>query len=107
MRILLDECLPRRFARELPGHEVWTVPQAGWAGLTNGALLARIEGAFDAFVTIDANLAAQQNLSVLSLRIVVLRARSNALKALTPLAPKLLATLEAAEPGSVVIVEAD
>ena len=32
MRVLLDECLPRRLGRELTGHAVTTVPQAGWAG---------------------------------------------------------------------------
>jgi hypothetical protein len=39
LRVLLDECLPRRFGAALQGHVVTTVPQAGWAGLTNGALL--------------------------------------------------------------------
>jgi predicted nuclease of predicted toxin-antitoxin system len=36
MRILLDECLPKDLARELPGHEVQTVPQSGWASIGNG-----------------------------------------------------------------------
>ncbi len=40
MRILLDECVPRRFRRELPQHEVQTVPEMGWASLKNGDLLA-------------------------------------------------------------------
>jgi predicted nuclease of predicted toxin-antitoxin system len=29
MRILLDECLPKDLARQLHGHTVKTVPQAG------------------------------------------------------------------------------
>ena len=40
MRILLDECIDRRFAREIIGYEVKTVPQMGWAGVKNGKLLA-------------------------------------------------------------------
>jgi len=36
MRVLLDECLPKDFAREIPGHAVKTVPQAGWASVKNG-----------------------------------------------------------------------
>ena len=28
MNVVLDECLPKRLARELPGHEVTTVPAA-------------------------------------------------------------------------------
>ena len=31
MNILLDECVPRPLARYLEGHQVQTVPQAGWA----------------------------------------------------------------------------
>ena len=42
MRILLDECLPARLRRDLPGHEVLTVPRAGWAGVKNGKLLRLI-----------------------------------------------------------------
>ena len=53
MRVILDECLPRRLGLELPGHLVSTVPLAGWAGISNGKLLARIAGNYDAFVTID------------------------------------------------------
>jgi hypothetical protein len=59
MRVILDECLPRRLGSELSGHAVFTVQQVGLAGLANGELLARIQGSFDAFVTIDQNLEAQ------------------------------------------------
>ena len=55
MRILLDECLPKDLARELPGHDVTTVPQAGWASISNGKLLRLIadSGKFDLFLTVD------------------------------------------------------
>lgn len=39
MIILLDECIDRRLAGDIEGHEVVTVPQAGWAGIQNGELL--------------------------------------------------------------------
>ena len=39
MRILLDECVPHPLRRELPGHEVRTVVEMGWAGKRNGELL--------------------------------------------------------------------
>jgi len=57
MRVLLDECLPKRLKRELAGHEVQTVPEAGWAGRENGELLQLAAGKFDAFITIDRSLA--------------------------------------------------
>jgi hypothetical protein len=40
MRVLLDECIDRRFAREIIGYEVKTVPQMGWAGVKNGKVIA-------------------------------------------------------------------
>ena len=39
MRILLDDCLPRRLRQELPGHDVHTVPEMNWSGKQNGELL--------------------------------------------------------------------
>ena len=60
MRVILDECLPKRLARELPGHDVTTAPAAGWADVVNGELLRRISGDYDAFVTIDGNLSASR-----------------------------------------------
>ncbi len=39
MRLLLDECVPKRLKGELRGHEVKTVQDMGWAGIKNGALL--------------------------------------------------------------------
>lgn len=46
MNILLDECIDRKFARELIGYDVKTVPQMGWAGIKNGQLLALAESEF-------------------------------------------------------------
>jgi hypothetical protein len=41
MRVLLDECVPRALRNDLPGHEVKTVAELGWAGVKNGELLRR------------------------------------------------------------------
>ena len=78
MKLLLDECLPRRLKRELPGHDVSTVPERGWAGIKNGRLLALMEPDFDVFVTIDGNLRYQQNLSGRDVGLVVLSALDGA-----------------------------
>jgi len=85
LRVLLDECLPRKLKRELPGHEVFTVREMGWAGLRNGDLLARAASRFDVFLTVDGNLSYQQNLARTGLAVVVLSARSNSLRSLAPL----------------------
>jgi hypothetical protein len=102
----LDECLPRRLGLELAGHLVSTVPQAGWEGLSNGKLLALIGGNYEAFLTIDKNLPAQQKTSALSFGIVVLRAPSNHLADLRPLVPQILRMLGSLQPGAVVTVTA-
>lgn len=59
MRVLLDECLPRPFGRLIVGHEVVTVPEAGWAGKSNGKLLTLAVSDFDVFITVDKNISAQ------------------------------------------------
>ena len=62
MRILLDECVDRRLATDIVGHDVGTVPGAGWAGLQNGELLSRAQADFDVFVTVDRKLSFQKDL---------------------------------------------
>ena len=107
MRVLLDEQLPRHLARELTEHEVRTVQQQGWAGLTNDELLRRAaEEGFKVFVTADQSLEFQQNLARSRLGVFVLVAPSNALEDLLPLVPNLLIAIRGSRPGEVVRVDA-
>jgi len=106
MRVLLDECLPRRLGRSLHGHEVVTVPEAGWAGKENGELLGLAAERFDAFVTVDRNLSFQQNLRTLRIAVVVLVARSNRLVDLQPLMSRVAEALPGLTPGQVVRIGA-
>lgn len=87
MKILLDECIDRRLANEIEGHEVVTVPQAGWAGIQNGELLRLAQAQFDVFVTVDRNLSFQQHLPQFAIAVIVLQASTNRLKDLRPLVP--------------------
>jgi hypothetical protein len=107
MRVFLDECLDWRLGREFPDDDARTVPQMGWAGIKNGQLLALAQERFDAFVTVDRNLSYQQNLSNVTLVIVVLRAVSNRLPDLIPCARKARPLLAEAKAGSVVVVESE
>ena len=105
MLILLDEQLPRQFARHLVGHSVRTVQQQSWAGLKNGLLLGKAEAAgFAVLVTGDQNLEHQQNLAARKLGIVVLAAPSNALEDLLPLVPNALLAINRIQPGQVIRV---
>ena len=53
MKLLLDEYIDRKFAREFVDREMKTVPQMGWAGVKNNQLLALAEAEFDVFITVD------------------------------------------------------
>jgi predicted nuclease of predicted toxin-antitoxin system len=104
MRILIDECLPRRLKGELPGHTVSTVPEMTGSGKKNGELVELIAGDFDVFITVDQNMIYQQNLAGLSFAVIVLSASSNTLAGLTALMPQVAAALATIQPGDVVTV---
>ena len=101
MRVLLDECLPRRLKGSITGHQVVTVPEAGWAGRSNGELLDHARERFDVFVTVDRNLPPQPNLGS-GPAVVALRARSNRFQDLEPLVPELLRVLATITRGQLV-----
>jgi hypothetical protein len=66
-----------------------TTPQVGWVGITNGELLRKASSDFDVFITVDRNLAFQQNVSNLPLPVIVIHAQSNKLKDLQQYVPAL------------------
>ena len=81
MRVLLDECVPKRLGRLLSGHQVRTAPDMGWAGIRNGRLLALAAADFDVMITVDRNIEHQQNPATLPVAVLVLVAPSNAIDA--------------------------
>jgi hypothetical protein len=74
MRVLLDEQPPVDLAAELIGHAVDTIVGLRWQGVTNGELLRRAAGRYDAFVTMDRGMRHQQNLAAAPFGIVLIRA---------------------------------
>lgn len=104
MKILLDENLDWRLQRDLPEHEVKSVPLIGWAGLKNGVLLARAEKQFEVSLTMDSSMVHQQNLANYRIAVIALKAKSNRLADTRPLMPKVAAALSSAKPGTLTIV---
>ena len=101
MRVLLDENVPRKLKRAFaPTYDVTTVQEHGWSGVFNGELLRRADSEFEAFVTLDRGIGYQQDLTDLSLRIVIIRAYSNKLDDLLPLVPSVQAALKRLAPGA-------
>lgn len=90
MKVLLDECVPRRFKNSLSRHDCSTVPEEGFAG------------GFQVFLTLDRGIEYQQNLHPRTIAVVIIRTKSSRLAELLPHVPDLLQLLESIEPGQVV-----
>ena len=101
MKVLLDECVNQRLARDFIGHEVSTVAQMGWKSKENGELLALAAKAFDVFVTTDRNLSFQQNVQNLGIAVVVMTAHTNRLADLRRIVPALLKVMPFLKKGEV------
>lgn len=107
MKVLIDECLPKRLTRELPGHYARMVQQMGWSGRKNGLLLRSMaENQFEGFITADKNLPFQQNMSGLPIVLIILRVESNRYRHIAPLLPLVLEALGAASRGDVIRLNA-
>ena len=105
MRILLDECVPRRLRREFQAHDVRTVVEMGWSGKQNGELLSLLTPQnFDVFITVDQNISYQQSLSAAGIAIIVLAAHTNRVADLLQLAPATRTALDKIRPGEFVEV---
>ena len=104
MRVLLDECLPRRLKADLPDHEVRTAQEEGWSGMKHGALLQVASGQFDVFLTVDRNVSFQQNLRGLKIGVLAMLAPSNRLIDLRPLMTQVRQALPKVRAGQVLRV---
>src|SRR5688500_13498714 len=100
MRVLLDESVPRRLKKDMPGYAVMTVPEMGWASIKNGELLELAQESFDVFVTVDRGMRFQQNLSAFDIAVVVIVVRHNKYEFLQPWVPTLVELLDEIQPGT-------
>lgn len=95
MLLLLDENLPKKLRRDFTGHQVFTIREKGWAGISNGVLLQLMtKERFDALITFDQNLQHQQNFQNYTLTVFILIASDNSYDTLKDLVPKILGMLE-------------
>ena len=101
MRVLLDECLPRKLKHDVRADFVRTVPEMGWASIENGTLLRLAEPEFDVFLTRDRNLEYQQNMTNFDLAVIVMVAATNDINDLRPLMDAVNATILTIKPTEV------
>ena len=108
MKVYLDECVDWRLARDLRGHETHWARGVGWLGVKNGELLQKVEAAgFDAFVTTDRKLPAQNNVAGRRFALFVLVSSFGRYSDLRELVPDLLGALSSSRPGTVTVIEVD
>ena len=104
MLILFDNGTPRGLARFLTGHSVEEARGRGWEELANGELIDAAEQAgFEVMVTTDKNIRYQQNLRARRIALVVLEHSQWPMVKLA--VENIVATVNAAKPGSYVVVE--
>ena len=101
MKLLLDECVVRDLKRDLAGHDVLTVVEAGFGGLENGRLLRAADGKYDVLITVDRNLPFQQNIGSLQIAILILISTGITYADLKPLVPEILNQLAIIQPGMI------
>jgi predicted nuclease of predicted toxin-antitoxin system len=106
MRLLMDECLPRKlkFLFSEAGHECETVRDAGFSGKETGELLALADKNFDVLIIIDKSIRHQQNVSGRHIGILIIRASSNDLDDIRPHISHALLALRSIKAGQVVEV---
>lgn len=107
MKILLDECIDRRLAREFSNYshlKIETVRSMGWTGIKNGQLLNLVAANFDVFITVDQGMQYEQNLGQFDLIILVLKTFSNRLVDLREFVPQIVETIENAETGKAILM---
>lgn len=107
MKVLLDECVPKRLRREFAEHQVSTVDEAGFKSLKNGDLLRAASGRFEVLITVDRNLPFQQNLVDLKLALIVLIARSNSYPDLKLTGPRVVDALKTIKPGEIIRIQSE
>ncbi len=106
MSVLLDECIPKRLKKHLHATEIKTVPEAGWSGKKNGALLGLAEKMFDVFLTVDQNLRYQQRLPDRNIAVIIINVPDNRLESFLPYLKQIKHAVDSARSGYVVRIPA-
>lgn len=78
MKIIVDECLPKRVTSFFEEHEAYTVPQIGLSGTKDTELLEELHSkGIDIFITIDGNIEYQQQFQNRCFGTIIIRSVSN------------------------------
>lgn len=105
MRILLDECVNPRLKGAFAEHYVRTVVDMGWAGVSNGKLLAAAQRErFHILITVDQNLQHQHDLSRINLGVIVVVVPDNHIRFFRPIFDDLRTAVDTIRAGQMLRV---
>lgn len=106
MKILIDECLPKRLKSYLDEFDVYTASEMGWSSLKNGNLLSEaIAANFDIMLTADKQIQHQQNMNKYDMAIVIFDVKRNKIEMLVPLLPILKLEISTYQKGNIYTVK--
>jgi predicted nuclease of predicted toxin-antitoxin system len=106
MKLLLDECTPKRLKLDFAPHQVFTVVEVGLNGVKNGELLRAAMGhGMDVLITVDRKMPFQQNLANLQMAVLVLVAHPCRYPELKLLVPKAMESIQTIKAGDVIEVQ--
>ena len=107
MKIIIDECLPKRVTQFFPEDAVWTVPQIGLSGSKDNVLLDALDKKnIEVFITIDGNIEYQQQFKNRVFGTVIIRAVSNRFSDLLHSKAKLVEAVLTVTSGNIIHISA-
>ncbi len=103
MKIIVDECLPKRLIHFFSEYDANTVPQIGLGGYKDGELLNELDKrSIDIFITIDGNIEYQQQFTNRVFGTIIIRAVSNRFADLVHFERELQEVAKSITAGSIV-----
>ncbi|QMU66565.1 MAG: hypothetical protein GKR88_21240 [Flavobacteriaceae bacterium] len=107
MKLLLDENIPRKLKYRFSElHEVLTVPDMGWSGITNGDLLKKMQSkGLRVLLSVDKNMSHQQNLKYYNVSLIVLNSKDTRYDSLVAFIPKIEQLLEQEITSGLILVD--
>jgi predicted nuclease of predicted toxin-antitoxin system len=105
MKVLLDENVPRKLKFRLADYAVYTVRDKEWNGKKNGELLKlMLADNFDVLLTVDKNLAHQQNSNKYPVSVLVIDTHDNSYSSLMEFLPQIKQKLNSTLPLGLTLI---
>jgi len=102
MKIVIDECLPKRITQFFEKGSAYTVPKIGLSGSKDTELLNELDKReIDIFITIDGNIEYQQQFMNRTFGTVVIISVSNRFNDLLHLKDKILKAVDTVSKGKI------